>query len=319
MKKTLRENSELGTLNSELSTHSTVLLDETVDGLELKAGATAIDATVGTGGHSEKISHIVGKKGTLLVLDVDENSLKLSRERLADALGKIIYVQGNFRNIKTLAEDAGITSAEGIVFDLGWHSEQLAGGRGLSFKSDEPLLMTLGSDDNHLYTAKDIIKDWDEEEIARIIKEYGEEKFSGRIARVIVEERKKHTIETAKQLADIISSAVPGFYRRGKIHPATRTFQALRIAVNDELGALREALQEALALLAPGGRLAVISFHSLEDRITKQAFREAEDADKGVRITKKPIIPSEGERKKNPRARSAKLRIFEKNKTHNHE
>lgn len=294
--------------------HETVLLDETVDGLLLKAGATAIDATVGTGGHSEKISKILGKKGTLLVLDLDENSLTRSRERLSDAPGKVMYVQGNFRNIKSLAESAGITNPAGIVFDLGWHSEQLDAGRGLSFKSDEPLLMTLGSGDGHLYTAKDIIKDWDEEEIARIIKEYGEEKFSGRIARVIVEERRKQSIDTAKQLADIISSAVPSFYRNGKIHPATRTFQALRIAVNDELGALTEALKEALDLLAPNGRLADISFHSLEDRIVKHAFRQAEDADIGVRITKKPIVPSEAERKKNPRARSAKLRIFEKNK-----
>ncbi|MES2014278.1 MAG: 16S rRNA (cytosine(1402)-N(4))-methyltransferase, partial [Patescibacteria group bacterium] len=182
MKKTLT------TQNSELRTHETVLLDETVDGLSLKAGATAIDATVGTGGHSEKISGILGKKGTLLVLDLDENSLTRSRARLENAPGKVVYVQGNFRNIKKLATDAGITNAEGIVFDLGWHSEQLAAGRGLSFKSDEPLLMTLGTGEGHLYTAKDIIKDWDEEEIAKIIREYGEERFSGRIARVIVEE-----------------------------------------------------------------------------------------------------------------------------------
>ncbi len=299
--------------------HETVLLDETVDGLDLKKGDTAIDATVGTGGHAEKISRVLGAAGTLVVVDLDENSLTRSRERLSDATGKVIYVQGNFRNLRVLAERAGITSAEGIVFDLGWHSEQLAAGRGLSFKSDEPLVMTLGSGDTHLYTAKDIIKDWDEEEIARIIREYGEERFAGRIARVIVEARKKHEIETARELADIISSAVPGFYRRGKIHPATRTFQALRIAVNDELNALTQALKEALALLAPGGRLAVISFHSLEDRIVKHAFRDAEDADAGMRITKKPIVPSEAERKKNPRARSAKLRIFEKSKSQNHE
>jgi len=299
-------------MKKDITTHETVLLDETVDGLSLKSGATAIDATVGTGGHSEKIAGILGKKGVLVVLDVDENSLTRSKERLADASSKVIYVQGNFRNLKALARSAGVTSADGIVFDLGWHSEQLAGGRGLSFKSDEPLIMTLGSGENHRYTAKDIIKDWDEDEIARIIREYGEERFAGRIARVIVEERRKHGIETARQLADIIASAVPAFYRKGKIHPATRTFQALRIAVNDELDALTEALTEALALLAPGGRLAVISFHSLEDRIVKHAFREAEDNDTGVRITKKPIVPSEAERKKNPRARSAKLRIFEK-------
>jgi 16S rRNA (cytosine1402-N4)-methyltransferase len=301
-------------MKNEINTtkHQTVLLDETVGGLSLKEGSTAIDATVGTGGHAQKISEILGSKGTLMVVDLDKNSLKLSREKLESAPTKVIYVQGNFRNLKSLAAQSGITKAEGIVFDLGWHSEQLAGGKGLSFKSDEPLLMTLGAPEDRPLTASDIIADWDEEEIARIIREYGEERFAGRIARVIVEERKKHKIETARELAEIISSAVPGFYRKGKIHPATRTFQALRIAVNDELDALTEALKEALDLLSPGGRLAVISFHSLEDRITKHVLRDAEDSGIGKRITKKPIVPAEAERKKNPRARSAKLRIFEK-------
>ncbi len=310
MKKTIK--------NSLPTTHQTVLLDETVDGLSLKAGATVIDATVGTGGHAEKAASILGKKGKLVVIDLDEGSLARSKERLEGASAKVLYLQGNFRNLKALAKEAGVSSAEGIVFDLGWHSEQLAAGRGLSFKSDEPLVMTLGSGTDHLYTAKDIIADWDEEEIARIIREYGEERFAGRIARVIVEARKKNGgIETARQLADVIYSAVPGFYRHGKIHPATRTFQALRIAVNDELNALEEALGAALDLLSPGGRVAVISFHSLEDRIVKQAFRTAEDKGRGIRITKKPILPSEIERAQNPRARSAKLRIFEKAVTTN--
>lgn len=293
--------------------HQSVLLEETVQGLDLEKGNTAIDATVGVGGHSEKIAHILGKKGTLVAIDLDENSLMSAKKRLSDSDPHIIYLQGNFRNVKKLAAEAGITSVDGIVFDLGWHSEQLASGKGISFNSDEPLLMTLGSSESHLYTASDIIKDWDEDEIARIIREYGEEKFSGRIARVIVETRKKQPINTARELAEVIRSAVPGFYRNGRLHPATRTFQALRIAVNDELGALKEALQSALELLAPEGRLAVISFHSLEDRIVKHAFRDAEDTGIGKRITKKPIIPTLEEREKNPRARSAKLRIFEKN------
>jgi 16S rRNA (cytosine1402-N4)-methyltransferase len=297
---------------AEETKHETVLLNETVDGLELEEGDIAIDATVGTGGHAEKIAEIVGAKGIILALDVDENSLERSKSRLQNSEAKIIYMQGNFRNLKSLAFEAGITEAEGIVFDLGWHLEQLKGGRGLSFKEDEPLLMTLGSAGTHLYTAKDIIKDWDEQEIAKIIREYGEERFAGRIARVIVEERKKQSIDSACQLADIIASAVPAFYRKGRIHPATRTFQALRIAVNEELDALSEALGEAIELLTEGGRVAVISFHSLEDRVVKKAFREAEDRGRGVRITKKPILPSEVEQKKNPRARSAKLRIFEK-------
>jgi 16S rRNA (cytosine1402-N4)-methyltransferase len=293
------------------STHQTVLLDESVEGLSLKAGDTAVDATVGTGGHAEKIAQAIGEKGTLMLIDVDENSIARSKERLQDAPAKLIFVQGNFRNIKTLAEEAGIKSAEGILFDLGWHSEQLAAGRGLSFKSDEPLIMTLGTRSSTL-TAKDIIADWDEEEIAHMIRSYGEERFAGRIARAIVEAREEKPIETSKELAEIISRSVPGFYRRGRLHPATRTFQALRIAVNDELDALKEALAEALTLLSPGGRLAVISFHSLEDRIVKQLFRAAEEEGTGKRITKKPLVPRDTERAENPRARSAKLRIFEK-------
>lgn len=292
--------------------HITVLLSETVEALNLSKNDTAIDATVGAGGHSAKIAEKIGK-GTLLVIDADESSLELSREKLNDADAKVIYVQGNFRNIKELAHEAGVTSAEGIVFDLGWRSEQLNSGRGFSFKADEPLLMTLSSRiEEGMLTAKDIIADWDEEEIAKIIREYGEERFSGRIARAIVEARRSNPIHTAKELADVISEVVPAFYRNGRIHPATRTFQALRIAVNDELGALKIALEEAMKLLSVNGRLAVISFHSLEDRIVKHAFKEAEDAGIGVRITKKPIVPEREEQLRNSRARSAKLRIFEK-------
>lgn len=294
-------------------THQTVLLNETVDGLSLRAGDTAIDATVGTGGHAEKMAHLVGTEGTLMLVDVDPGSIARAKARLEDASAKLIFIQGNFRNLKALAAEAGVRSADGIVFDLGWHSEQLAAGRGLSFKSDEPLVMTLGARSSTL-TAGDIIADWDEASIEEIIRAYGEERFAGRIARAIVESRRAEPIETARELADIITRAVPGFYRRGRLHPATRTFQALRIAVNDELNALTEALQDALELLAPEGRLAVISFHSLEDRIVKQAFRDAEDAGRGIRITKKPVVPGFAERKANPRARSAKLRIFEKNK-----
>jgi 16S rRNA (cytosine1402-N4)-methyltransferase len=291
--------------------HISVLLSETVGGLELEQGDTAIDATAGTGGHSEKIAEAVGKSGTVVVMDADEASLALSKERLKNAEGKIVYIHGNFRNLKSLAEEVGVTEAEGIMFDLGWRIEQLAAGKGLSFQADEPLDMRLGSGYEGL-TAKDIIANWDEEEISKLIREYGEERFSGRIARAIVEARRGNRIETAKDLADVISAAVPAFYRRGRIHPATRTFQALRIAVNDELYALTDALKDALELLSDGGRVAVISFHSLEDRIVKNAFRQAEDDGKGIRVTKKPIIASDAEKAKNPRSRSAKLRIFEK-------
>lgn len=298
--------------NSHSEKHETVLLKETVDALTLKGGDTAIDATLGVGGHAALLAHVVGKKGTVLAIDADELSLALAKEKLDDADAKIILVQGNFRNLRTIANDAGVKVADGIVFDLGWHSEQLNSGRGLSFNADEPLLMTLSGKRESL-TAADIIAGWDQEEIAKLIREYGEERFSGRIARAIVEARKKHPIQTARELADVIASSVPSFYRRGRIHPATRTFQALRIAVNEELEALTSGLSDAIQLLKSGGRVAVISFHSLEDRIVKQAFRSAEDTGIGKRITKKPLIPTEEERSKNPRSRSAKLRIFEKN------
>jgi 16S rRNA (cytosine1402-N4)-methyltransferase len=293
--------------------HQTVLLEETVDGLNLKKADTAIDATVGLGGHAEELIKAVGERGTVLMIDADETSLIATRERLALALAhaNLIYLRGNFRNLEVLAREAGIAEAHGIVFDLGWHAGQLAAGRGLSFKADEPLVMTLGSGEGTV-TARDIIADWDEDDLATLFRTYGEERFAGRIARTIVERRNIKPIETSLDLASIITSAVPGFARHGRLHPATRTFQALRIAVNDELEALKEGLAAAIDLLAPAGRVAVISFHSLEDRIVKQAFRAAEDADLGARITKKPLVPSRAERVANLRARSAKLRIFEK-------
>ncbi len=292
--------------------HKTVLLNETVNGLALKRGGTAIDATTGAGGHACAIASKLGKKGTLLVIDVDETALSDTKQRLAEADTKVLYVRGNFRDLKKIANEAGVTSADGIVFDLGWRAEQLTSGKGLSFSADEPLIMNLGDSASGLLTAKDIIADWDEDEIAQMIREYGEERFSGRIARAIVEARRKKDIATARALAEIIAASVPSFYRRGRIHPATRTFQALRIAVNDELETLKAGLSDALDLLVEGGRVAVISFHSLEDRIVKHAFREAEDAGVGYRVTKKPIVPNLKERGDNPRARSAKLRIFEK-------
>jgi 16S rRNA (cytosine1402-N4)-methyltransferase len=293
--------------------HQTVLLEETIDGLNLKKADTAIDATVGLGGHAEELAQAVGEKGTVLMIDADRASLESTRERLKDAKANLIYINGNFRNLTELAHNAGITKAHGIVFDLGWHSGQLEAGKGLSFKADEPLDMRLSSRGPSLgITAADIIADWDEDDLATLFREYGEERFAGRIARVIVETRKKAPIETTVQLVAAITSAVPAFYRRGRIHCATRTFQALRIAVNDELEALKEGVAAAIDLLAPAGRVAVISFHSLEDRIVKQAFRAAEDAGAGERVTKKPLVPTRAESVRNPRARSGKLRIFEK-------
>ena len=289
--------------------HKTVLLTETVAGLKLKEGDTAVDATVGLGGHAEKMLEMIGKEGTLLMIDADQTSIATTRERLAGAGGNLIYLVGNFRNLKELAREAGIDEAQGIVFDLGWHAAQLSGGKGISFKADEPLDMRLGGGE---VTAADIIAGWDEDDLATLFREYGEERFAGRIARTIVERRSMQPIENSLDLAAVIASAVPAFARRGRLNPATRTFQALRIAVNDELEALKEGLAGALDLLSSGGRVAVISFHSLEDRIAKQTFRAAEQGGVGRRVTKKPIVPAREEVVRNPRARSAKLRIFEK-------
>ena len=292
--------------------HESVLLDETVGGLLLKKGDTAIDATAGSGGHSKALAKKLGAKGTLLVIDADKNAIAETKRALKGESAKIIYMHGNFRKLKYFAKEAGITEADGVVFDLGWRIEQLNSGKGLSFRSKEPLLMTLGNPDESLRTAKDIIANWDESEIEKMLRELGDERFSKRIAHAIHEARKRFSIETAEDLSEIVWNAVPGFYRHGKLHPATKTFQALRIAVNEELEALKEGLKDAMDILSDGGRVAVISFHSLEDRIVKHMFRDAEDSGFGVRVTKKPIVPTLAERTKNARSRSAKLRIFEK-------
>lgn len=296
--------------------HETVLRAEAVEGLNLKEADTAIDATVGQGGHAQEIAAIVGKRGTLLMIDGDQASLAAARERLAEAEGNLIYLHGNFRNLAALAREAGISEAQGIVFDLGWHAGQLAGGTGLSFSSDEPLDMRLGmsrqADRVAPMTAADIIGNWAEDDLKTLFREYGGERFAGRIARSIAERRIARPIETSLDLAEIVFRAVPKFSRHGRLHPATRVFQALRIVVNDELEALKEGLAAAIALLSPQGRVAVISFHSLEDGLVKRAFRAAEEEGMGKRITKKPLVPTSAESSKNRRARSAKLRVFEK-------
>jgi 16S rRNA (cytosine1402-N4)-methyltransferase len=207
----------------------------------------------------------------------------------------------------------GITVIDGVAFDLGFSSMQIEeSGRGFSFLKDEPLSMALQSDPKHVaFTAEDIVNGWDESDIANVIFGYGEERYARRIAQALVEARETQKITTTGQLVEIIKDAVPGRYKTGAIHPATRTFQALRIAVNDELNALKEGLQKAYDLLAPSKRMAVVSFHSLEDRIVKE-FSKEKEADGATRITKKPIVPTSDEVRTNPRSRSAKLRILEK-------
>lgn len=292
--------------------HTTVLLDESVAALNLTPRSVVVDATVGQGGHTAKILEQVGDLGTVLALDADSTSLARAREVLGER-ARIIYVHGNFRNIAEHAARAGITSADAVLFDLGWHSGQIESGRGFSFNEDAPLIMTLNPDAAaYSTTAADIIRTWPELELMALFKDLGGEQFSGRIARVIVETRAKTPITTSKELAHVVVSAVPAKFKKGRIHPATRVFQALRMQVNDELGALKEGLDGAYELLAPTGRLVVISFHSLEDRMVKNWMRDKGKLGDGTVITKKPIVPTRSEQLANPRSRSAKLRIFEK-------
>jgi len=289
------------------SVHKSVLLKETIDGLNLVDGATVLDATFGGGGHSLEICKRY-KNVTIIALDQDAGALERAKEKFKDVDAKITFLNRNFRQIDDLK------TVDAIIFDLGLSSDQLEiSGRGFSFTKDEPLLMTMKESPNDEdLTAKEIVNTWEERNLADIIYGYGEERFSRRIAKAIVEARKENEIKTTFELVKIIEGSVPGSYKRGKIHFATRTFQALRIAVNDELGALEEGLAGGLKILKNEGRMGVISFHSLEDRIVKRFFREMKDEGKIKIINKKPIIAGKEELILNKRSRSAKLRIIEK-------
>ncbi len=298
-------------------THTTVLPKESIDGLNIQTGDTFVDCTLGDGGHSVEVLKRFGNEVTIVGIDRDENSLAVAKaniENLKTDSQKIFLKLGNFRNVDQILHSCGFGEAERFLFDIGLSSRQLEeSGRGFSFQKSEPLLMTFEKSKETGITAKEIVNEWDEENIATIIRGYGEEKFAHKIAKGIVETRKVKAIETTGDLVEVILKSTPFFYHHGRIHPATRTFQALRIAVNDELGAIKAGLAEAWKMLAPKGRIAVISFHSLEDRIVKHYFNELKETGAATVITKKPITASEEENSQNPRARSAKLRIIEKN------
>lgn len=288
--------------------HKTVLLHEAVDALSLKEDAVVVDATGGGGGHSERILEVLGSKGALIVLDRDPKVVAELTERFKDRTNVYVH-QANFRDLKATLATLKVDRVDAILADLGWNSMQFQdGGRGFSFLKDEPLYMTYGSHEEYPFTAKDIVNEWSEEVIADVLFAYADERYARRIAHAIVEAR---PIETSMGLAEIVKGAVPMGYRHGRIHPATKTFQALRIAVNDELDALKDFLETASQVIREGGRIAVITFHSIEDRIVKRTFKDMESAEIGAILTKKPIAPSEEEIKANPRARSAKLRIFQ--------
>lgn len=293
-------------------THESVLLHESIDGLSLTDGDVVIDATLGNGGHTLAILGL-HKDITVVGIDLDEDAIARSKQRIGND-SRVIYINDSYRNLERIMQDLDLTPTK-ILFDFGFSSNQIEeSGRGFSFKRDEPLLMTFktnpGGDD---LTAFEIVNHWEEDTIRTILKLYGEEKFAGRIAKKIIEVRESKPIESTFDLVDVILSATPVSYHKKKIHPATKTFQALRITTNDELSAVTDGIETAFRLLSSKGRIAAISFHSHEDRIVKHTFRAWSQVGVGTLITKKPITPSKGEIEQNPRSRSAKLRIIEKN------
>ena len=290
--------------------HIPVLLNEAVEGLNVHSGDTILDGTFGGGGHSSLICEKIGKDGTLIAIDADSEAKERAEKKSWGC--KFELVTDNFRNLDEILKARGIEKIDGALFDLGLSSFQLDdSGRGFTFQKDEPLKMTFHTKEGGL-TAEEIINDWDENNLADIIYGYGGEQFSRRIAKGIVEAREENPIKTTFDLVKIIEAVVPNFYKLRKIHCVTKTFQAIRIAVNDEMGAVREALAKAWAVLKPGGRISVISFHELEDRAVKNFLREKAKAEECTLITKKPIVPSEAETEANVRSRSAKLRVGEK-------
>ena len=306
--------------------HRTVLLDRTIEYLKVVPGGVYVDCTLGGGGHSLEILKRLGERGRLIGIDRDQNAIKAAGERLASFSDKAVLVHGNFRDIRRIVHGIGITAVDGVVMDLGVSSHQLdQRERGFSYMQDAPLDMRM--DRQQSLTAMEVVNTYSEADLARVISGYGEERWARRIAAFIVREREKAPIKTTGQLVDIIKAAIPASARRKGPHPAKRTFQALRIEVNDELGILERAVKDGVDLLNSGGRICVITFHSLEDRKIKNVFKELENpctcppkapacicGKKPVIrvVTRKPVVPDKEEIQQNPRARSAGLRVAEK-------
>ncbi|MBM4135316.1 MAG: 16S rRNA (cytosine(1402)-N(4))-methyltransferase RsmH [Nitrospira sp.] len=286
--------------------HLPVLLKEVVEALKLEKGGTYMDATVGHGGHSEEILKFIGSEGRVVGIDRDDEALKMAEARLSN--GRVILEKAKFSDMETVLSSERISEADGILFDLGISMVQLRDHeRGFSFFSDQRLDMRM--DRRQKVSAWDVVNTYPEREIERILHEFGEERLSRKIANAIVSMRRKQTIDTCSQLSGIVERI---YRKRGRTHPATKTFQALRIEVNGELNELRAGLDASLRILKKGGRLCIISYHSLEDRMVKHFMRDG--AKKGLltMITKKPVTPNDEERSSNPSSRSAKLRVAEK-------
>jgi 16S rRNA (cytosine1402-N4)-methyltransferase len=291
--------------------HNPVLLREVISFLNPAPGQIIVDATIGGAGHSEQILQRIIPGGMLIGIDRDEETLRLASERLKPFEGSFKLINKNFKHLKETLKDIGVEKVNGIIFDLGISSLQMeARQRGFSIKSDGPLDMRM--DRNQGLTAKDLVNRLSEMELSDTIRDFGEERFHRRIAKRIVEERKKKEISTTAELTEVILASIPYRHNKYKIHPATRTFQALRIRVNDELDSINQALRESLEVMEKLARICVISFHSLEDRIVKNSFKEFKAGGVFSILTKKPLTPDENEVISNPRSRSAKLRAGEK-------
>ncbi|TXC92058.1 16S rRNA (cytosine(1402)-N(4))-methyltransferase RsmH [Metabacillus litoralis] len=306
--------------------HTTVLLEETVDGLNVKEDGTYVDCTLGGAGHSSYLLSKLSQKGHLYAFDQDDVALANAKEKLAGYEGQVTFIKSNFRYLAEELKALGVEKVDGIIFDLGVSSPQLdTPERGFSYHHDAPLDMRM--DQQSDVSAFEVVNNWPYEALVKIFFKYGEEKFSKQIARKIEAQRENNPIKTTGELVEIIKDAIPAPARRKGGHPAKRIFQAIRIAVNDELKVFEEAIEQSIELLKPEGRVSVITFHSLEDRICKSAFKEAATPPelprnmpvipegyepKAKLVTRKPILPSEEELEENNRARSAKLRIIEK-------
>lgn len=297
-----------------VGSHESVLFDEVMEGLAVAPGDVVVDGTVGGAGHFKSLLASLGSDGVLIGIDEDAHAIERARDVVAEdrrADRPLVHVvEDNFRNLERILMRLSISHIDKALFDLGWSGFQLAEGRGFSFQGDEPLLMTYGNPEVR-GSAAELVNTLPEEELSKLIYVYGEERFARPIAKALCRARSEKHIVSTKDLVEAITAGVPAWYRTRRTHPATKTFQALRIAVNDELGALHEGLAAAIEHLREGGRIAVITFHSIEDRIVKSVFRDAANAGKGNVVTKKVIAPSRAEVVRNPRARSAKLRLFE--------
>jgi 16S rRNA (cytosine1402-N4)-methyltransferase len=290
--------------------HISVMPKESLEFLAIQKNDVVLDATAGMGGHSEML--LEAGAARVIALDADPEAVAAARVRLARFGDRALVIESNFKDAGSALASVGVAAIDKALFDLGWNSTQLHSGRGFTFMADEPLHMSYGATPASGFTASEIVNTWSEQVLADVFFGYGEERYARRIAKKIVEARESKPIATTAELVAVISDAVPAMYRKGRIHPATRSFQALRIAVNDELGSIERGITGAFDMLAPGGRIAVISFHSIEDRAVKRLFSAFAKAERGTLVFKKPLVPTLEEIRANPRARSAKLRVLAK-------